>query len=82
MAIVRQRDGARFVLVAKDKVLVMPSDDFRKTVLFQLNVDAEIEAVDGSMHTIFDAPGEYQIIVADDAMADKGGYRCTFRFAG
>ena len=80
MAILRKSDNALFVLVSKDKTLLMPSKDFRNVPLFQLNVDAEVEAVDGSTQTIFNAPGEYQVIVANDVMTTKGGYRCTFRF--
>ncbi|GAB3092324.1 hypothetical protein GCM10027159_06890 [Lysobacter terrae] len=80
LAIVRKSDGARFVLVAKDKILDMPSPDFKKTVLFQYYVDAEVEATDGIRQKIFNAPGEFQVIVSDDVMADKGGHRCTFRF--
>ena len=80
LAIIRKGDGARFVLVSRDKVLIMPSDEFKKTVLFQLNVDAQVESTDGAMHTIFNAPGEYEAVTSDDVMADKGGHRCKFRF--
>ncbi len=60
----------------------MSSDDFQKTVMFQFNVDAEIASTDGKMHRVFNAPGEYQVIVSDDVMVPKGGHRCTFTFSG
>jgi hypothetical protein len=60
----------------------MSSADFQKTVIFQLNVDAEIESTDSQMHKIFNEPGDYQVIVSDDVMAPEGGHRCTFTFSG
>ena len=80
LAILRKSDGALFVLVSKAKTLLIPSDDFKNVPLFQLNVDAEIEAQDGTTQTIFNSPGEYQVIFSNDVMAKKGGHRCTFRF--
>jgi hypothetical protein len=82
LAILRKSDGALFVLVSKDRELIMSSDDFQKTVMFQFNVDAEIASTDGKMHRVFNAPGEYQVIVSDDVMVPKGGHRCTFTFSG
>jgi hypothetical protein len=79
LVIIRKSDGAKFVLVSKDKVLVMPSEDFAKTVLFDFNLEAEWEVADGSGVTqpIFNGAGEYQVVVGNSAASTYDGYKCT-----
>ena len=79
LVIIRKSDEAKFVLVSKDKVLVMPSEAFEKTVLFDFNLAAEWEVADGSGATqpIFNGAGEYQVVVGNSAASTYAGYKCT-----
>ena len=87
-AIVRKSDGARFVLVSakmtEDVPQVMPPENFAKTMMYQMDVDKEwfVWGGDGSSQRIFNAPGDYLILVGKDVTSDKGGYKCTVTYTG
>lgn len=82
MAILRKSDSTLFVLVSKDKVLMMPSKDFATVPLMQFNVDAEFPAGDGEIQRMFSSPGEYEVIVSNDLTDPARGHRCTIQFTG
>ena len=85
-AIIRKADDARFVLVSKQMTPEMPQimapEDFAKTVMYQMQPDTEWFAWggNGESQRIFNAAGQYQVVVGKDATSDKGGHRCTITY--
>jgi hypothetical protein len=79
LVVVRRSDGARFVLVSKDKELLMPSEDFKRTVFFEFNMGAEWEVVggDGATQPIFNGAGIYEVVVGNFAASTYDGHKCV-----
>ena len=79
LVVVRKSDGARFVLVAKGKELLMPSENFKKTVFFEFNMGADWEVVggDGATQPIFNGAGVYEVVVGNSAASTYEGHKCA-----
>lgn len=82
MVIIRKNDGVRFVIASKRENSQTLDRDFSKTIQFQMKVDAVVQSADGKSYKVFDAPGEYQVIVSSDIMDESRGNKCTFIFTG